>query len=345
MDSNLNHIAIVGDGKMGTSLFQFLSHFDFKLVWVHITNPEKASKKYHRRLKRALKNELIDQNQFDFKMQNHIITESLADVSKSDLIIECIFEDLNAKRELVQDLFKIKKAEAIIASNSSSLFPDRLSDSDSQRQKIMGLHFFFPVETKAMVELLPSGANSDEDLLRVQEFIKKIAKSILIQSREDAFLLNRIMLKWQALAYNYFVESDYSVAQIDSVINKHLACMGIFEMMDFIGLDLIYQSSEAYTEGQDDKEIYSLLLDFLKTKIKDNQIGVKSNEGFYTYPQNAEITALSVDAEQEILQKLVTDFELILEWAQKISCSSMEDLEFCMNEYLDTDIKNWKKLV
>jgi len=345
MDSVINHIAIVGDGKMGTSLFHYLSQFDFKIIWIHITDPEKAKKKYHRKLNRALKNDLINQTEFDFKSDNHLITNDLSSVSESDLIIECIFEDLYAKRKLVHDLFEIKKPKAIIATNSSSIFPDSLSDLDLQKQKILGVHFFFPVETKAMVELIPSGFNNNNDLQKVQLFLNAISKRVLIQDGNDAFLLNRIMLKWQALAYNYFMESDYSFAQIDIVVSKHLGCMGIFEMMDFIGLDLIYKSSNTYVEGQDDKELYRLLLDFLKTKTEANQIGVKTNEGFYTYPQNSDIESLSVEQEQEILQKLLKDFKLIMDWAKSLSSSTDEDLEFCMNEYLDTNIKNWKKLV
>lgn len=329
---------------MGTSIFHYLSQFDFRITWIHITDAEKALKKYHRKLKRAIKNGLISQDAFEFKMQHHKIAKSLEAIAHCDLVLECVCEDLEAKRKLVSELFQLLQPEALIASNTSSLFPAQLSNDPKQKQKLMGLHFFYPVETKAIVELVVNEYNRPEDIERLKDFAVKIGKKFLLQDQQDAFLLNRFMLKIQALAYNFAKENNYDFAQIDRVVQKHLFPMGIFEMMDFVGLDLIYKSAGAYIQDQNDKELYDGLLKNLEFHIAANQLGLKTNKGFYKYPQEKDEIEISTASEQAILSRLINDFEMVFQWAMGISKVSKADLEYFMDEYLDTEIKNWKNI-
>ncbi|RLD66196.1 MAG: hypothetical protein DRI84_05315 [Bacteroidetes bacterium] len=345
MTSEIRNIAIVGGGKMGGSLFHYLTKYDFNLVWVLRSDVEKTRKKYHRKLKRALKNELINTEEFDFRMQHHQISDTLQPTIDSDLVIECIREELKAKQELMLELSHFLKPNALIASNSSSILPEKLISSTDLKNRTFGLHFFFPLETKIMVEMVQSDVLSQENSQRVQGFLNKIDKTILIQGKKDAFLLNRLMLRFQALVYKYTLESDYSFAQIDTVSSKLLFPMGIFEMMDYIGLDLIHQSAKAYLLDQNDKSLYQELMNFMESKIQSNHFGICTNQGFYTYPKESDNKIISENQEKEIIKNLRSIFDDVFIWASSLSGASKQELEFSINDYLDTDINEWHKLI
>lgn len=341
MESHIQHISIIGGGKMGSSLFHYLSDLGYKLVWILRSDIEKKQKKYHRKLARALKNDLISHDEFDFRMNHHQISGSLQDLEHVDLVIECIREELVAKRELIAELIQVLKPEALIASNSSSILPEKMVDRNELLHRVFGLHFFFPLETKDMVEVIQSSRISSSDQQQIEHFLSELGKSILIQEKEDAFLLNRILLRFQALVFNYSQEQGYGFNLIDVVSSKYLFPMGIFEMMDYIGLDLIHKSAGYYMENQSDQFVYQPILYFMNMQISQGYIGLSVNQGIHNYSKTAKDIKLEEQDEIGISNQLVKLFQNAFHWALEISTCSKEELVIGLNDYLDTDINEW----
>ncbi len=345
MTEQIKHIGIVGGGKMGTSLFSFLSKYDFKITWYIRNEVEKAKKKHQRKLDRTLKNQLISKNEFEQIKQNHRITNSIADLANSNLVIECINENLNAKKDLISELFSLLPSDTIIASNSSSIKPELLSGIAEQKERIIGLHFFFPVEMKNVVELITTKYNSETTINRLNEFLVSIHKFHLIQNHSNVFLLNRLMLHLQAAAFNLHYEKKWSFAQIDSVIDQYFFPIGIFAMMDNIGIDLIYKSALNYLEYEKDKKHFMPLMDYMQKSISNNRLGVKTKCGFFSYI-NIEDTIPILDKDKkQIATSLANSYFSSYNWIIENNLCSKKDLIFAMNEYLDTDTEKWNDLI
>ena len=185
IQAEIKSIAIIGGGTMGTSIFNYLSRYNFPIVWYTRSNSEKAGKKNVRKLKRLLKNNIISQNDFDYKIDNHKVTNRIEAAYTADLIIESISERLDLKQKLFQNLFKHIPKKTIVSTNSSSFLAQELSAEYCDR--IVGTHFFFPVETKNFIELI-----AEVNTKSVEEFLKSVNLRYLKQDSKSAFLLNRI---------------------------------------------------------------------------------------------------------------------------------------------------------
>ncbi len=345
MTQKTKHIGIVGGGKMGTSVFNFLSQYNFKIVWHIRTNTNEINKKNIRKLNRALKNNLITLEDFNFKIKHQVITNSITDLTDSSLVIECISENLLSKQALIKELFTIINPDAIIASNSSSFKPEVLSTHNNYKTRIVGLHFFFPVEIKHIAELVLSVYNTTENIKKMEVFLTSINKFYLIQNNQNAFILNRIMLKLQAAAFNYITQHNSSFKQIDAAVKQYLFPIGIFEMMDHVGIDIIYQSANNYIKEEKDKSVFLPLINFMKQCIQENKLGIKTQQGFYNYPSTISAPEITDNNKKQIAKYLVNSYLVIYNWAITMGNYKTSDLDFCINEYLDTNTRQWRNLV
>ncbi|MFO7828068.1 MAG: 3-hydroxyacyl-CoA dehydrogenase family protein [Bacteroidales bacterium] len=260
----ISKIGIIGSGKMGQDIFNYLNDFDFQLVWF-VRNPEKKEKlekSYQKKLARQLNHHLITQEQFEQKSKNQI-TGHLSDLSGCDLIIETIVEHTDAKLHIFSELKTIIQPKCLVVSNSSSILPSRLSTYFS----VAGMHFFYPVAFKNIVELiLPDNYDSDR-LKRLRYFLSSINKAYVIQNEQDAFLLNRILLDLQAKAFDFSIEQNIPLQVVDQASQTIIPDFGLFEMMDHVGLSTMYQSIQNYALMENHPKKYDPLLNRLNNKI------------------------------------------------------------------------------
>ncbi len=339
---NIECIGIVGGGKMGSSIFDYLSQFEICLVWINRSNAEKAKKKYARKIKRALKNELISKAAHQFKAKNHQITENPKEVYKCNLIIESISEKCDAKKELIANLIENSPKNTIIASNSSSLTPSQLYNNQTENHRIIGLHFFYPVGLTKIAELITTDQTNAKIINQIKHFLKKFEIRYLQQNEQSAFIFNRIMLDVQAAAFNYAVEKKCSFAEIDSIAKETLCPPGIFEMMDLIGLDLIYTAANNYQKISTPKEHYKNLISFLKSKIDKNEVGIKTQKGFFDYQKPHSQTDNKINTEQ-------TEIFLANSFANAYYCVlnnykiDKDLLDYGLYQYTNSEVEEWLK--
>lgn len=320
---DINSIAIVGGGLMGTSIFNYLSHFNIPIVWHKRSDTAKALKKYQRKLQRALKNNLISNSDYNFRHDNHIITSEISDIYTCNLVIESISEDLTLKRDLITDLDKKLQKGAIIATNSSSFLPSQLLNN---LDRIIGLHFFFPVETKHFVELITYKNNET-----INNFLSKIQLKVLPENYDNAFLLNRMMLKIQTAIFNLSQEHKLAFEALDSLIEDKLLTHGIFNTMDRIGLDTLYTSVCNYDVLDKDDTIRPLK-EYLKQKVNKGDLGFKSQNGFFDYKQKTELdNKIDADIYLPILSNII---EQAKTWAKSKINNKEINIDFFIEEYL-----------
>ncbi|HNW70506.1 MAG TPA: 3-hydroxyacyl-CoA dehydrogenase family protein [Bacteroidales bacterium] len=340
--TSIRRIGIIGSGKMGADIFSFLSGYDFEIVWVCFDQEEAEiqHRSFFKRMNRQLRCGLIDEERFQ-KIQNAIVfCSDIVELSKCHLVIECIWESLEKKQELFKKIIPVLDGHCIIASNSSSFTPARLNPDAGTNDRFIGLHFFYPVKLKNIVEIIRTKNTSEKVLKEITGFCTLIEKRFLLQDEKNAFLLNRLFLEVQNEAYKIHTEGLLSYRQIDAIIEEHLFPDGVFKFFDQVGIDVMLQSVKNYT--WQNSASYKALLDKLEELSKKNLLGVKTKAGFYDYGQEipdgaSDIDQISPDIYEKALYKLTNVYYLAAKQHVADGDCEQETLEFAAKEYMNTE--------
>ena len=207
--------------------------------------------------------------------------EAASDV---DLVIEAIPESLELKREVFGTLDEICDDRTILATNSSSIRVSKIEGATGRRDRVLNTHFYNIPWRRSVVELMRGTDTSDETMERVRRFMESIGVTPLTVLRESTgFIFNRV---WRAIKRECLHLVDDGVATFEDVDRIWMILyekeIGPFGMMDRVGLDVIRDIEMIYYEESGDERDAppKLLLD----KIERGELGLKTEKGFYSYP-------------------------------------------------------------
>jgi 3-hydroxyacyl-CoA dehydrogenase len=341
LSGNIKHIGILGFGKMGSDVFNYITEYDFNITVLCFDQNEKtkAESTFYRKLERKLKSEIIDQSVYDIKRMSIRFSENKYELTDCDLVIECITEDLAIKTTLFAELDEIVNKNCVFASNSSSIIPSLLIDSVKRRDKIVGLHFFYPVQLKNIAELIRTKNTAATTLKKITIFLTTIKKTFILLDESDAFILNRLLIGFQAEAYNIAIKEKISYETIDEIVKENLFPVGVFEFFDNVGIDVMHASYKNYIELETEKECYLPLMEKFADLLSNGRLGVKNKKGFYNYESLApDSNILSMDAnlKESIISRLV--FRYVT------SCANLVKNKICDIETLDYAVKEFMSI-
>ncbi|MBW6460664.1 MAG: 3-hydroxyacyl-CoA dehydrogenase family protein [Bacteroidales bacterium] len=286
----IQRIGIIGAGKMGTSLFFYLNGYrEFKLCWLcsDETAKEKALASFLKKMKFLLKSGVMTEEEHAAKLSGAIITTQVSDLADCELIIEAITEDAEKKRMLFHHLDININPACIFTTNASSILPSQLLPSEERKDKMAGMHFFFPITLKKTVELITTDHTSEKTKQTLQHFLQSIGKDIFPQDESNTFILNRLFLDFQAGAYEIVREGKISYKKMDTLVKEKFFPAGVFEFFDHVGIDVMLASIKAYTKNSQNKPFYEPLIMKMEGMVEENKLGVKTKQGFYDYPPQA----------------------------------------------------------
>jgi 3-hydroxybutyryl-CoA dehydrogenase len=211
-------------------------------------------------------------------------TTSLEELKDCDIIIEAIIENLETKRETYAKLDKICKAEAIFASNTSSIsITEMMTATSSDRQRrFIGLHFFNPVPLMKLVEVVRTVLTDETIYERALEFGQQLGKVTVRATDRSGFIVNRLLVPYMLDAIRALEEGVGSIVDIDNAMKLGLNYpMGPFTLGDFVGLDTTYYIAEIMFNEYREKRFAPPPL--LKRMVLAGLYGRKSGRGFYDY--------------------------------------------------------------
>lgn len=200
----------------------------------------------------------------------------------ADLVIESASEDEAIKRKIFADLCPHLRADALIATNTSSISITRLASSTDRPEKFIGLHFMNPVPVMELVELVRGIATDDETFDVVRAMTKTLGKKVANAEDFPAFIVNRILLPMINEAVYVLYEGVGSVESIDKAMRlgaNHP--MGPLQLADFIGLDTCLSIMQVLHEGLSDSKYRPCPL--LVKYVEAGWLGRKTQRGFYDY--------------------------------------------------------------
>ena len=196
--------------------------------------------------------------------------------AQADVVIEAIFENLEAKRALLADVERRARPDAVLASNTSSLRIADIATALADPARLVGVHFFNPVAMMPLVEVVRTAATGDEAFRRAAAFVRRLDKLPLPVRDEPGFLVNAVLGPYMYEALRC-VDEGIAPEAIDAALTAFGMPMGPIELVDTVGLDIAVAAGKALA-GAD-----AVLPRALADKVAAGQLGKKSGQGFYRW--------------------------------------------------------------
>jgi 3-hydroxybutyryl-CoA dehydrogenase len=213
-------------------------------------------------------------------------TDRLDRVADADLVVEAVFEDVSVKRDLWRDIDKVAAANAIFASNTSSIAIHRLAAAvaEPRRERFLGMHFFSPVPVMPLVEVIRGAPTSDETVDVVRALAGELDKQVIVAADRPGFIVNRILMPFLTEAMRALEEGVGTAEDIDKGARVGLNHpMGPLELADFIGLDVCLQIMRVLEDGLGKEHMRPPRI--LEELVAAGHLGQKTGQGFYAYPR------------------------------------------------------------
>ncbi len=280
----IKKVSVVGGGTMGNGIVHVFALKGYHVNMVEMTDQlaEKTLLNIANNLDRQVKKEKITQSQKETALSNISKIIGIENTpADSDLIIEAIYENKDAKLSIFNKLNDIVKADSIFASNTSSISITELS-SDSRPDKFIGMHFMNPVPVMQLVEIIRGYSTSDETFLTIKDLSLKLDKVPVEVFDYPGFISNRILMPMINEAIFALMEGVASAEDIDTVMKLGMNHpMGPLTLADFIGLDVCLAIMEVLYNGFNDSKYRPCPL--LKKMVSAQKLGKKTGEGFFKY--------------------------------------------------------------
>ncbi len=250
----------------------------------------------------------------------------------TDFIVEAVPEDLEIKRKLYAEVDRFADEEAIYASNTSTLPITEMAALTKRPDKFIGLHFFNPPQLMRLVEVIPGRETRPETTKFALDFVKQLGKeSVLCKKDVVGFIVNRIFIPLVHEAA-YFLDRDgVTMTQLDSAVKYKMGYpMGIFELADYTGLDVIYKATlEMFAR---DKKLINPH-PRIKQLVDSQYFGKKTGKGFYEYSSNSyeRINLTSEEAEKYNPIGLVATAANNAAWLISNNVCTKADLDKALN--------------
>ncbi len=277
-------IGVLGTGTMGAGIIQVLAlnGYDVAMRARRQTSIDKGLATVKKNLDKMVAKEKIDQATADAAMGRITSSTELSIMADVDMIIEAATEDMEGKKALFEELDKLVKPEAILATNTSSLSITEIAAVTSRPDKVIGMHFFNPVPAMKLVEIIKGLATSEETKKAVVEMAEKLGKTPVEVEEAPGFVVNRILIPMINEAIGILYDGVADAEGIDNAMKlgaNHP--MGPLALGDLIGLDVCLAIMNVlYTEYGDPKYRPHVLL---KKMVRAGKLGRKTGEGFFKY--------------------------------------------------------------
>lgn len=312
IDFRPKHIHVVGAGTMGGDIAAWCA-----LRGMRVTLQDRAPEYIAPAIKRAAK--LYEKKLKDFRLVQAALDRLQPDVAgegiaRADLIIEAIFENLEAKQKLFKALEEKASPTAVLATNTSSIPLDEINAVMDHPERLVGIHFFNPVAQMPLVEVVKSEKTQDDVVLKALAFVGAIGKQPITVKSSPGFLVNRVLMPYLMEAMELMKEG-VSATTIDRVAVDFGMPMGPVSLADTVGLDVclaVAQNLMAHYGGE--------IPDKLKDMVERKQLGKKTGAGYYTYTKQGKLVKSSAQDRIQWDPNLIQDRLILRMLNEAVAC-------------------------
>lgn len=289
MSGQIKTVGVCGaGGTMGAGIALVAARAGFRTISYDVSNEplERAAKQSAAFLGKSVERGKMKPETRDAVLAAMSHTSDIGELASCDLVIEAIFEDLTAKRDLMKRLDAACSDRAIFASNTSTLSITEIASGSKHPERVVGMHFCLPAQLMKLIEMSPGILTSDETFRTAWQWTEACGQTPVKTQDKPGFILNALLVPFNNDAIRAVEAGVASAADIDLAIKTGLGYkMGPLELVDLVGLDTQIRLCEAF---------YPITLDpraatppLLKRMVAAGLLGRKSGRGFFNYDGNA----------------------------------------------------------
>jgi 3-hydroxyacyl-CoA dehydrogenase/enoyl-CoA hydratase/3-hydroxybutyryl-CoA epimerase len=298
-DFTPRRVHVVGAGVMGGDVAAVCAMRGLT-VTLQDTAPERiapAVKRAAQLFKRRLRDERRVRDALD-----RLIPDVSGDGARhADVIIEAIFENLEAKRSLFSKLESLAKPEAILATNTSSLKLADIATVLKDPSRLVGIHFFNPVPLLQLVEVVFSSQTNPEVTKRAAAFVRHIDKLPLPVKDSPGFLVNRVLGPYMQNAFR-MIDEGAKPETLDAAMEAFGMPMGPAELADTVGLDICLAAGKALAKGA------TQVPRILANKVELGQLGRKTGQGIYRWVDGKPVKGQPDAVDEALIHTLIDPY-------------------------------------
>lgn len=311
----IRRASVFGGGTMGSGILWLFSKIDIpvRLKVRRLEQIAEALGVVQKNYMAIMKRRRLTQREVELKIDKISADTEMRGFEKSDIAVEAIVEEIEAKQALYKTLEDIFADDAIIASNTSSLSITKLASGMRHPERFVGMHFFNPVSRMPLVEVIRGEKSSDQAVATVIALAKKAGKTPIVVGDCPGFLVNRLLIPYIIEAVHLFEEGE-SFTKIDTLLLAFGMPMGPFRLVDEVGLDVGYKVAKILEEGYGQRMLAAPVFERVYKEL--GLLGKKKGAGFYTYSKNVakanENVAALVGKKQSFSDEEIIDRTLLV---------------------------------
>jgi len=277
-------VGIVGGGLMGSGIAETVARAGHDVALYEPIADARAGSQ--QRIKasseRALAAGKLDEAAQQALLARIRYVDELAGLGECELVIEAVVEDLEVKLDVFRRLDREAPADALLASNTSSIPIAALASAVRAPERVLGLHFFSPAPVMRLVEVVSALDTSEQTAATATAFVESLGKTAVATKDRSGFVVNMLLIPYLVAAVRMLEEGFATREDIDSGMT--LGCghpMGPLALCDFIGLDVVCSVCDSLFEEFKKAEYAAPPL--LRRMLSAGRLGRKSGRGFYEY--------------------------------------------------------------
>ena len=277
-------VGIIGSGIMGSGIAQVAATSGYTVV-LRSRKQESADATVaamQKSLEKLVSKGRMEEADATAAVARVSATSALSDLADCDLVIESVVEDLDTKLELFDELDRVCKDGAILATNTSTLPVIEMAVKTSRPERVCGVHFFNPAPMMSLVEIIKTLVSSDETIAEVREFAEACGKGPVLVEDRAGFIVNALLFPYLNNAVRMLENGTASRDDIDTAMKG--GCnfpMGPLALLDLVGLDTSLSILDALYDEFRDPNYAAVPL--LRRMVVAGHLGRKSGAGFYEY--------------------------------------------------------------
>ena len=281
---SLDRVFVIGAGLMGHGIAQVSAAAGKGVTLADRTAElaEKGKARIGSNLARQVEKGRLTQADADALLARIATAVGTEGAAGHDIVIEAVFEDEAVKRETWQALSAVADADAIFASNTSSISITSLATATDRPSRFIGLHFFSPVPVMGLIEIIRGLETDDATYTAARGFAEQLGKDVIESKDYPGFIVNRMLGPFINEAVFALMDGTGSAEHIDAGARLGLNHpMGPLELSDFIGNDVMLNVMDVLYRGFGDPKFRAAPL--LRQMVAAGHLGRKSGRGFYAY--------------------------------------------------------------
>jgi 3-hydroxyacyl-CoA dehydrogenase len=301
---------VVGGGTMGSGIAISLADSGLPVTLIEVSDAAVAAADGRIRAvyDRQFKQGRLSAAEHSARLGRISFATDVAALSDTDLVIEAIIENLEAKQDLFRRLSAVVRDNTILASNTSYLNIDLLADVVGKPERVLGLHFFSPAHVMRLLEIVRGGRTEPSVLATALSLAKRMKKQPVISGVCDGFIGNRILFTWRKQC-DFALEDGALPHEVDAALESWGMAMGPYAVADLAGLDIGYANRKRLAPTRDPAARYVPIADWI---CELGHYGQKTGSGYYIHKDGKReidpvVTALveRASAERQITRRKI----------------------------------------